>query len=160
MLRCMVFLIEAGICFFLLGRLAPKKWFRADAFPFQAFRFEREGKLYDKLHIRAWQHRVPDMSRILPSMMPAKKLSGDLDERLPRMIQETCVAEMTHVLLCVVGFRCIKLWRGAGGVILSILNALGNLVFVVIQRYNRPRLVRLQTRIARKHILKESLCEL
>lgn len=51
------------------------------------------------------------------------------------------MAETTHFLVAVMGLYCAKIWRG-GGLILSLLYFIWNLPFVLIQRYNRPRLIR------------------
>ena len=53
------------------------------------------------------------------------------------------MAECIHLLLPLAGLYCLRLWPGAGGVIVALLYFLGNLPFVLIQRYNRPRLQRL-----------------
>lgn len=39
------------------------------------------------------------------------------------------------------------IWKNSIGVILTIIFALGNLPFIMIQRYNRPNLVRLEKRL-------------
>ena len=146
--KCFCFLIITGVIAFFAGRILPKKWFRADLFPYRSYKFELDGRIYDKLHIRKWQNKVPSMSKILPFMMPAKNLSGDYKKRLPRMLQETCVAELIHTLNCFVGLYCLKLYPGVGGVIILILYiTLFNLPFIIIQRYNRPRLMRLAKRV-------------
>lgn len=151
--KCFCFLIITGVIAFFTGRLLPKKWFRADLFPYRSFRFEQDGRIYDKLHIRKWQNKLPNMSKILPFMMPAKNLSGDYKKRLPRMLQETCVAELIHTLNCFVGLYCLKLYPGVGGVIILILYVvLFNLPFIIIQRYNRPRLMRLAKRVYQNEI--------
>lgn len=146
--KCFWFLSITGVIAFFAGRLLPKKWFRADLFPYRSYKFEQDGRIYDKLNIRKWQNKVPDMSRILPKWMPAKNLSGNFKERLPRMLQETCVAELIHALLCVTGLYCLKLYPGIGGVIILLLHTFFfNLPFILIQRYNRPRLIKLTRRI-------------
>ena len=148
-LKCFGYLAASGIGGFALGRLLPKKWFCWDRFPYKTLRFEQGGRIYHKLRIRKWQNRLPDMSRILPSVMPAKKLTEGMNaEKLAVMLRETCVAELIHALFMFTGFVCIPLWPGCGGIILSVLYALGNLPFVLIQRYNRPRLLRLYERAA------------
>lgn len=146
--RCLVYIIVLGIVSFALGRLLPKKWFHFDRAPFCAFAWERAGRVYTKLGIHHWQSRVPDMSRFFPKLMPAKSL-----ERLPdqtgllTMIQETCVAEAVHVVLCLFGIACLWLWPGFGGAaVYTVYVLLGNLPFILIQRYNRPRLVRMYRR--------------
>lgn len=143
-LKCACYLAFTGALAFLAGRIVPKGWFRGDRFPYRCYPFEAEGRIYNKLKIHAWQNKVPDMSRILPCCIPPKNLSGNYKERLPRMIQETCVAELTHALLCLTGLYCLRLWPGAGGAVIALLNVFVNLPFILIQRYNRPRLMKLR----------------
>lgn len=142
--KCFWYFAITGIASFLIGRILPKKWFRADCFPYYSFAFEKEGRIYDKLNIRRWQNKVPDMSKIFPKLMPAKSLSSNYQECIPRMLQETCVAEFIHLILCVTGLYCIKLWPGVGGIVFAVVYiVVFNLPFILIQRYNRPRLMKL-----------------
>ncbi len=146
--NCFFYLVIVGIISFLFGRIVPKKWFHADRFPFRAFRFEDEGRIYNKLHVRSWHNKVLDMSKILPKMMPAKNLSGDYKSRLPLLLQETCVAELIHSLNCVAALYCLKLYPGMGGIIVTLLYIVFlNLPYIIIQRYNRPKLQKLAKRV-------------
>lgn len=87
------------------------------------------------------------MSRVFKKIMPAKKLEGRPEaEKLRIMIKETCVAEMTHWVLIAFGIGYLFIWPGIGGTNCFILSVLVNLVFIVIQRYNRPRLLRILER--------------
>lgn len=148
--HCILWLAGTGIAAFVLGRILPKRWFRGDRFPFRSFSFERDGKIYDRIRIKTWQNKVPDMSRILPKVMPAKRLAGNGKEGLPRMVQETCVAEFIHALLSVLSLFCLYLWPGVGGAVIVVLYVLGNLPYILIQRYNRPRLMKLLARYAKR----------
>lgn len=143
-LKCACYLALIGVLAFLAGRIVPKRWFHAELFPYRPLPFEDEGRFYNRFKIRAWQNKVPDMSKIFPGLLPPKSLSGNFKERLPLMLQETCVAELTHALLCLAGLYCIALWPGAGGAVIAVLNVfLFNMPFILIQRYNRPRLMKL-----------------
>lgn len=143
--QSVLYLAATGAASFFLGRIVPEALVRPDRFPYKSYRFEKNGDFYKKLNIQHWQNKVPDMSRILPFMMPAKKLGSDYRERLPEMIRETCVAELIHALLCVTGLYAIKLCPGWVGVTVYILYVvIFNLPFILIQRYNRPRLQRLE----------------
>ena len=140
--RCCIYYAALGVVSFFLGRLLPKNWFHGDRFPFRCS--PREAKLYCALRVHDWQDKAPDMSKIVPKLIPAKNLDGDFRAHLPRMIQETCVAELTHVLLSFCGLYALRLWPGAGGVAVTLVYILlGNVPFILIQRYNRPRLQRL-----------------
>lgn len=155
-LECCCYLALMGVIGFFAGRVLPKHWFCPKQFPYRSYAFEQNGKFYDRFQIRLWQNKVPDMSKILPKLMPAKRLTGDYKEMLPRMIQETCVAELIHLILCLTGLYCMKLWPGIGGLAVAVLHALLlNLPFIMIQRYNRPRLLRLYERIRSREVCVE-----
>ena len=147
-LKCACYLAALGVLSFVLGRLVPKTWFDYTRFPYRPFAFERDGRVYESLGIARWQSRVPDMSRIFPKLMPPKKMPLRPDgQTLLVMIRETCAAEATHALLILAGLGVIAIWPGAWSVLLYLVYAIfGNLIFIFIQRYNRPRLVRLYER--------------
>ena len=149
---CLCYAAGLGVVSFVLGRLVPKEWFDYTRFPYRSFAFEKGGKIYEAIGIAKWQSRVPDMSRIFPKLMPAKKIPARPDEQtLLVMIRETCAAEATHALLILAGLGLLAIWPGAGGILLYLIYAIfGNLVFLIIQRYNRPRLVRLYKKLAKK----------
>lgn len=152
-LNCILYLTAIGALSFVAGRLLPKSLFHHDRFPFRKLAFEHNGRLYERLCVRKWKDALPDMSKILPNIMLSKHLSPDLSApKLVRMIQETCVAEWTHALLCVLGFGCVLIWHGAFGWMLAMLFALGNLPYIIIQRYNRPRLLRILHAIEKTEI--------
>ncbi|MDO5390853.1 MAG: glycosyl-4,4'-diaponeurosporenoate acyltransferase [Eubacteriales bacterium] len=134
----------------------PKK-FHYLRFPYISFGFEKNGEIYNKIRIRKWQNKLPDMSRIFFSLMPAKKLPKQVNvQNMERMVQETCVAEFIHVVLCIMGLGCLLIWKGIGGWVLFVLYLLGNIPFILIQRYNRPKLVRLLKRLQIRETTVES----
>lgn len=150
---CCCYLSQASVAIYLVGRVFPRKWISEKAFPFRCFGFEKEGKLYEKLHIKAWKTKLPDasmlMHKLFPKWIPKKRIEGNFRTQIPILIKETCVAESTHFAAILSGFACIPLWRGVGGHIIAWLFALCNLPFILIQRYNRPRLLRVCRRIKR-----------
>ncbi len=152
MYSCIAYLIIVSIASFFAGRAIPTQHLRIDRRPFRASPFEREGRIYEHIGIRKWKDRVPDMSRLCRCIMPSKQLRDGRPEadRLDAMIAETCVAELVHASLVLLGFGCVCIRPTAVGWILAILYALGNLPYILIQRYNRPRLARLRARVARR----------
>lgn len=141
-LACLLYMAGLGVLSFTLGRLVPKHWFDAERRPWRCGAWEQ--KLWRLLRVKKWQAKVPDMSRLFTRLMPAKKLTRETCADLPRMLQETCVAEGTHALLCLAGLYMLRLWPGVGGAVLTAAYILlGNVPFILIQRYNRPRLQRL-----------------
>lgn len=141
MLTAIVISVVGGILSLIVGQLLPRRWFDYDAFPFRAFKWENGGRIYEKLKVRAWKDHVPDMSLIIPKMVKKKAALARTSKAMDRLIRETCVSEFIHWLLeiCICAAVCIKV-RGALGAILAAIYAVGNLLFIIIQRYNRPRL--------------------
>lgn len=146
---CVIYIAVLGILSFIIGRLLPKVWFHADRFPYKTAAGEQ--KIYQALRVKSWQSKVPDMSRLFRHIMPAKKMTAETVADIPRMLEETCVAELTHTLLSILGLAMLRLWPGWGGIIVTIIYILlGNVPFIIIQRYNRPRLQRLYAMQQRK----------
>lgn len=146
---CVIYIAVLGILSFIIGRLLPKGWFHADKFPYKTAAGEQ--KIYQALRVKSWQSKVPDMSRLFRHIMPAKKMTAETVADIPRMLEETCVAELTHTLLSILGLAMLRLWPGWGGIIVTIIYILlGNVPFIIIQRYNRPRLQRLYAMQQRK----------
>lgn len=108
----LLYLAGTGILGFLLGRIVPKRWFCADRFPFRVRPWEQ--KLYQALRVKQWQNKVPDMSRVFPKLMPPKRLTPEMMDDLPRMIEETCVAEAVHALLSLTGLGFCGSYRACG----------------------------------------------
>lgn len=152
---CFAYAAVLGVLSFFLGRLLPKRWLHPDKFPFRTYAWE--DRLWKALQIRKWQAKVPDMSRLFKKLMPEKKLTQQTVQELPLMIEETCIAELTHGLLCIAGLALLAIWPGIGGIVLTVIYIVfGNLPFLLIQRYNRPRLQKLLARQTRRTSRKEA----
>lgn len=151
LMSCIIYLVLIGVLFFIVGRILPRKWFCYDRFPYRSFPFEKNGKIYCRLAIKKWKDKVPDMSMIVPELIPSKKIPKMLTaEQAESMLIETCIAEFIHTSLCIFAVRCISLWKGLGGWIIFIIYVAGNIPFNLIQRYNRPRLARIAQELKQK----------
>lgn len=143
LLRMTIYFAFIGALSFLCGEALPRKNFDYHDFPFRCFRWEKDGKIYLKIHIDRWKDHMPDMSqhiqRTVRKKMPINQLSSELTLRL---VLETCVAELVHWVLVLLGPVYLVLLPGIWGWIGVLLSVLGNLPFIMIQRYNRPRMIR------------------
>jgi hypothetical protein len=110
-------------------------WFRPKGF---------ENKLYRLLRVRRWQKHIPTYS---PETFDTGK------KNVKEIVGATCQAELVHeiiMLLSLLPIALIPLF-GAGAVfiITSVLSMLFDSLFVILQRYNRPKLVRVMERFER-----------
>lgn len=152
-INCILYLITSGIIVLLIGRLFPRKWIREKSFPFKSYKFENEGKIYDKIKIRFWKTKLPDasliISKISPNFMPKKRIDKieDSNEKIKVLVKETCVAESTHFVTGLLGLLCIRIWNKLGGKLIAVIYFVWNMLFVCIQRYNRPRMLKVIERM-------------
>lgn len=105
------------------------KWFEEKAF---------EQKLYKKIKVKNWKKRLPTLN---PQDFSLKEHSVE------DIIQVTCQAEIVHEVIMVLSFVPVLFtgWLGSFDTffITSCAACLFDSLFVIIQRYNRPRLMRL-----------------
>lgn len=151
LLRAVIVVALGGAVSFIFGQLLPRRWFRPEVFPYKDWKWELGGHIYLKLGINRWKDRMPDMSRIIPGMVKKKAGLARVPESMYRLIQETCVAEFIHWLLVfLVSPLVYAEIGGIWGVAAAIVNIMGNMVFILIQRYNRPRLVEIYKRMEKR----------
>ena len=148
--KSVIYVAVLGVASHFIGEALPRKWFVWDRFPWRDFSWEKKGRVYDALRIRAWKDRVPDMSRLFKRMVPKRVGKCPKAEDVWRLVRETCVAEAVHLGLCLLSPGIWLFWRNTVGVLLSLLFVLCNLPFMFIQRYNRPTLVALATRLEKR----------
>ena len=140
LLKGVFYLLALSLLAHPVGQALPRRWFSGDRWPWASAPFEKEGR---------WKDKVPDMSRLLGDMVKKQRApDGKTDYAL--LVQETCVAECVHFCLGLLSLGAFALCRSGWMVcIVAVYILLGNLPFQIIQRYNRPRLLRLM-RKARK----------
>lgn len=149
LLKGVFYLLALSLLAHPVGQALPRRWFSGDRWPWASAPFEKEGRFWRKLGVHRWKDKVPDMSRLLGDMVK-KQLAPDGKTDYALLVQETCVAECVHFFLGLLSLGAFALCRSGWMVcIVAVYILLGNLPFQIIQRYNRPRLLRLM-RKARK----------
>ncbi len=109
-------------------------------------RFEREGRLYERLGIRRWKDRTPELGGLFRGGV-SKRTSGGRG-RLERYAAETRRAEYTHWAVMAAG-PLFALWNPWYLTIAMLVYAVAaNLPCLLIQRYNRARITRIAVRAA------------
>ena len=97
-----------------------------------------ESGFYRKINVRGWKGKIPTYAPIQFSLR---------ENTLHRVIQNTCGAEIVHEVIMVLSFLPLLVIPVFGAwpvfLITSVCAALYDSIFVMAQRYNRPRLVRI-----------------
>ena len=138
----LLFVIALGLLALVLGEALPRRWFRYDSPFFRSRPWEKNGQIYDTiLHVKKWKDKAPDNSRIFPWLFKKKVMSFHDPALSLRLLQETCSAEAVHWALTALSPLLFAFLDPIYALVYGLLyDLIGNLPFIVIQRYNRPRL--------------------
>ena len=108
-------------------------------------RWEREGRVYDRVRIKRWKDRLPEAGALFTAGVSKRSLGGDLE----RFVVETRRAERGHWLAMACGPLAV-LWNPPGGAIAMVAyGVVANAPFIAVQRYNRARALRVLARSRR-----------
>lgn len=143
----LAYIIVIMILSHLVGERLPRRWFHWASPPFASFGFERDGDIYDRIHIKKWKKKLPDLSRLNRRMVPKRVTFRASAAEIERLLRELCVAETVHIALYFLSFGVLLIGRTWFCIALCVLYALGNIPFILIQRYNRPHIARLLARV-------------
>ncbi len=113
-----------------------KKWFKELSF---------EPKLYSFLKVKKWKKYMPTFSID----------TFDVSKRsLEEIAKATCQSEIVHEIIVLLSFLPILLAIPFGTlavfVVTSVFASLFDCLFVILQRYNRPRIIKLLNKKATK----------
>ena len=137
-----------GVLALVVGESLPRRWFHYDSAFFRSHAWEKDGAIYEeKLKIRKWKDHMPDNSKIFPFLFRKKVVNFHDPDYSKRLLQETCVAEAVHWALIALSPLFLVLMEPFYNVVAFLLYICpGNLPFIAIQRYNRPRLAAIYER--------------
>lgn len=125
----------------------PKKIYYYKKWLFRERKWEKEGKIYDKLFkVKKWKAKLPDISDFMKWRFNKKHL-GEVDNNyLSTFLTESCKAEFTHWMI-ILSTLLFNIWSDIQSFVLIFLIAfILNMPYIIIQRYNRPRLIKLLQR--------------
>ena len=148
-----VVILLPSILSLFIKKVLPEKFFDGTMEFFLPKKYEKS--LFNKINIRSWKDKIPNWGNVGKDM--AK--DGQIDvESIKNFIVQTCLGEIVH-LFCMLSAM-------VSGVVLAlnrpdliftmilpvvVVYAVINLLSVLIQRYNRPRLQILLNRLERKN---------
>jgi glycosyl-4,4'-diaponeurosporenoate acyltransferase len=136
---------------FLSSRI-PTSWLNPDHPFFQTFSWEKGGEIYQKIfRVRSWKGFIPNGSGLYPGAFSIKNLSSMDLVYLERWLKESVRAEICHWAMMLPGFLFF-LWNnvavGWGMVAYAFLN---NIIPIISQRFNRPRMRKLLSALVQKN---------
>ena len=110
--------------------------------------FEKDGKFYSKyLKINTWKDKLPQFSEITKFGFSKASLNTVSSEYLEVFYIETMRAELTHWFLILISPIYLLFAAKTLPAFTIVGNIIGNVPFILIQRYNRGRVLHLLNHI-------------
>jgi glycosyl-4,4'-diaponeurosporenoate acyltransferase len=109
--------------------------------------WERSGRGYEKfIRIKRWKDRLPDAAGWFKGGFAKADLRARTPDFLERFLRETWRGELTH-WLALLALPLFAIWNPAWGVAVNAAYAVAaNVPCLLVQRYNRSRLLRVLER--------------
>ena len=136
-----VFVIDAIIAF--LVRLIPEQKIN----PFSKFFLisDKQKRLYKFFGVRKWKDKIPESGKYLCNFAKDKISEPNNNLYVKKFLIETCYAEIMHIICVFVTYLPILFMPYKLSIVLPVafVNSFLQLLPVIVQRYNRIRLIRL-----------------
>ncbi|MEO0272275.1 MAG: hypothetical protein ABIM30_04200 [candidate division WOR-3 bacterium] len=137
----------------IIVHFLPASIYDEDNLIFKPKPWEFDGRLYTTIFgIKKWKDKVPECGEFFKfNPFNKKKLAKGKDiAYIQRFILETCRAELTH-LIPILMYPVSLLWNDyPASLYVLIFILLTNFPFLIIQRYNRIRLMRVLRELQRE----------
>lgn len=138
----LVFLLIIDAVDAIIVRILPKKWINPFNRIYKVHKWE--SKLYLRLGIRKWKDLIPESGKALTGFGKREVENIKDNTYLYKFMEETVYAEIMHLVSAFLGFLVVfinlKLWLIVG-LPLAIFNLILQIMPVMVQRYNRPKLM-------------------
>ncbi|MGP0637613.1 glycosyl-4,4'-diaponeurosporenoate acyltransferase [Staphylococcus xylosus] len=134
-----------------LGTRISYKFLEKDNKYFRSWNFEQEGRLWQQLvKVQHWKNYLPDGQNINPNIKSKETFdcSKNMSE-VQQFILETRRAEIVHLLSI---FPVIAFFKSSKQI--KIINfvyvIIANVPCMIVQRYNRPKLIRIYKKLLKR----------
>jgi len=111
---------------------------------FRTRKWERGGAIYERLFlVKRWKSLLPSGGTVFQGGFSMKHIISRRKEYLERWVRETCRAELTH-LIALISSGMFFLWNPPVlGFLMVFYAVVANMPCIVVQRYNRPHIIRI-----------------
>ena len=152
----LVLVLIDAICALFVRYCLPKKAFNPFLKCYSVGKIER--KFYEKIGIRKWKDRIPEAGQLFANFSKTELADMTNNEYVKKFMSETIYAEIMHWLSMIFSFLIIFIDLRLAltvGLPLVVGNMILNLMPVLVQRYNRPKLMVLYKRNERMNLKKK-----
>lgn len=143
----LIIFIIFSITITIICQEIPNRHFYYKKWMFRERRWENGGHIYEHLFgVKRWKAKLPDISDFIRWRFNKKHLTEIGTHYISEFLRESCKSEFTHWMI-IFSTLTFNLWSDFFSTLpIFIFASILNLPYIIIQRYNRPRLIRLLKR--------------
>jgi glycosyl-4,4'-diaponeurosporenoate acyltransferase len=126
----------------------PDSWLDYRHWLYRERAWERSGQFYDDIfRVRRWKGKLPYGGALFQQEFSMRRFTSKKHAYIEGWIRESCRAELCH-WVAITPALFFYLWNPMWLWLVMILYAICfNLIPIIVQRYNRPRLLRMMKNI-------------
>lgn len=139
-----IIILLPSIISLLFQVVFPKKWLDGKAKIFQQKKFEKN--LYRKIGVKNWKDKVPNCGNVGKGVVNENNINLD-EKNINYFVYQTCLGEIVHkfcIATCLISTILLGIFRFDlfFKMVLPVwfVYTTINILSIIIQRYNRPRL--------------------
>jgi len=141
LLNLLTFFVFSAIITYLSNRM-PARLYSSDSWLLRQREWEKRGEFYQRVfRVKHWKKLLPELGDIVKSVFPKKRIKEYTREYLQKYIFESCKSEVTHWSIIFSAFLFFLWSEFQPAVMIVIIAIILNLPYIIIQRYNRPRIM-------------------
>ena len=135
-----------------LSNKLPDSIYSAKSWLLKERSWERKGMIYQRiLKVKCWKRYLPELSDFVKSVFPKRQIKEFSKNYLQKFLYESCKSEVTH--WCIILSSLLFYFGnefGSASLMLAIAVII-NLPYIIIQRYNRSRIMEVVESIESHH---------
>ena len=143
----LVLVVIDSVCALFVRYCLPKKVFNPFLKGYRVGKFER--KFYERIGVRKWKDRIPEAGQLFANFAKTEIADMTNNEYVYKFMSETIYAEIMHWLSAIFSFLIVFIDLSLALTValpLIVGNMILNILPVIVQRYNRPKLMVLYQR--------------
>jgi len=141
-----VFLISSIIVTLISTKL-PDRYYNYRNWIYKERKWEKNGEFYQQMFkVKRWKKHMPEIADFINSVFSKKSIKEFDNAYIEKYLLESCRAEFAH--WCIIFSSVMFLFYAgtAAFIYMFLISVLIDVPFIIIQRYNRPRILHIMKR--------------
>ena len=136
--------VVVSVIWTLVPQKLPVRTYDYTRWLYRVRNWEHGGEIYERIfRVKSWKSKLPDIGDFFKWRFSKRHFISAGSSYARTFLMESCKAEFAHWMIILSSPIFLLLGGAVAFVEFFFLSAVINLPYIIIQRYNRPRIIRL-----------------